>query len=222
MHFTSLLDEQPAFWIQVEIHRGRTLGQPASGGGVGGAVTEVVVVVVRPPVDVLGTHLPSLNSSLPLQVGTAEEVVVVCGGLQTPLSIVEPDPHVVVCGGLQTPLSMVEPDPHDVVDVTPPVGLHVPLSKVEPDPQSLVVGRGVEERGSVGTVVAGVVRVVPPVTGTDTQMDLVMSNVLDSPQALVVSGVVVVDPPVTGVDGTQDDLESIVLPSPQRVVVTGG
>lgn len=71
-----LLEQLPAFCIQVLKHRGRTDGQGASGTGVpGGGALTVVEADVTPPVGPFGTHLPYLSSSPSLQLGGAEVVV---------------------------------------------------------------------------------------------------------------------------------------------------
>lgn len=85
-----LLEQEPAFCIQVDKHRGRTFGHGASGTGVsesgGDGLTTVLellatgVVEVMPPVGVLGTHFPSLSSSVSLQDGAD----VVATGVDTP------------------------------------------------------------------------------------------------------------------------------------------
>jgi len=139
-----LLEQEPAFCIQVDKHRGRTFGHGASGTGVsepgGDGLTTVLellttdVVEVMPPVGVLGTHLPSLSSSVSLHEGA--DVVGIGVEAEGVVLVVIVIPPVGVLGthwpsfsssvSLQDTAEVVATG---VVVVTPPVGVfgtHLP------------------------------------------------------------------------------------------------
>lgn len=171
-----MLEQEPAFCIQVDKHRGRTFGHGASGTGVsepgGDGLTTVLlvteVVEVMPPVGVFGTHLPSLSSSVSLQ----DRAEVVATGVE--------EEGVVL-----------------VRLVMPPVGFfgtHLPSfnsSLSLQDTAEVVV---------TGVVAAGVVLVVtvtPPVGVFGTHLPSLSSSVsLQDTAEVVATGVVVVTPPV--------------------------